>query len=355
METQRDDRSTVSFQNAAQLAVGDVPELYRIVEAADGEHLSVGLKADARYREEMPLKQTRHRAIEYVPENHRPVRAGTGQCVPRRVENHADDLAARSAEGTKQFAVGRVPKIDGAVVGTAGQQGFGRVEGDAGDIPRLPWEGVQQLTAGSVPEVDGAIGAAAGQPAPSRVEGHARHLAALPFELGTPPFKGAEQLPLDGIPKRYGSVEAAAGKFLEPRIKGDALYRAVIPFQCAPQSDPGRNAPRCSRPPGSRWHRRPVCAYVGIRCMTTGKRLTLVHRRSGHQRQCSKGHSRFSGSIAGIELIGEPQQSRPFALALQPRLVAGEERGLALAGIGRRHHHLGPRGYGSHDFQLRLG
>src|SRR5215472_4218788 len=135
METQRDDRPAMPFQNASQLAVGDVPELYRIVEAADGEHLSFGLKADARYREKMPLKQSRYRTIEYVPQNHRPVRASTRQCVPRRVENHADDFAARSAEGTKQFAVGRVPKIDGAVVGSAGQQGFRRVEGDAGDIP----------------------------------------------------------------------------------------------------------------------------------------------------------------------------------------------------------------------------
>src|SRR5262249_51880183 len=35
VEAQRDDRSAMAFQNAAQLAVGDIPEFDGIVEAAD--------------------------------------------------------------------------------------------------------------------------------------------------------------------------------------------------------------------------------------------------------------------------------------------------------------------------------
>jgi hypothetical protein len=47
METQRDDRSPMSFQNAAQLTVGDVLKLYSVIEAADRHHASGWPKADA--------------------------------------------------------------------------------------------------------------------------------------------------------------------------------------------------------------------------------------------------------------------------------------------------------------------
>ena len=59
--------------------------------------------------------------------------------------------------------------------------------------------------------------------------------------------------------------------------------------------------------------------------------------------------------VTGVEPVAEPQQGRPFELALQPRLVAGEHGRLALAGVGRRHDHFGPGGDRSHDLQLRLG
>jgi hypothetical protein len=48
-----------------------------------------------------------------------------------------------------------------------------------------------------------------------------------------------------------------------------------------------------------------------------------------------------SGPVAGIELVGESQQGRPFALALGSRLVGGEkerlggERPGATIGMGR--------------------
>ncbi len=38
-------------------------------------------------------------------------------------------------------------------------------------------------------------------------------------------------------------------------------------------------------------------------------------------------------AVAGIEAIAQPQQGRPFALALKARHVAGKLSGLALAGF----------------------
>jgi hypothetical protein len=63
MKTQRDDRTPMSFQNAAQsrvrlFAAGHIPKLDGIVEAADCEHASGWRKADSRDRTAMPFEQT---------------------------------------------------------------------------------------------------------------------------------------------------------------------------------------------------------------------------------------------------------------------------------------------------------
>src|SRR6516162_5728686 len=232
--------------------------------------------------------------------------------MPGRVEDHTDDLAARSAECPKQFAVSRIPEIYSAIIGTAGQHVPCRVEGNAGNGAGLPREGIKQLTAGGVPEVDGAIGAAARQPSPRRVESHARNLAALPFERAAPPFEPMEQLAVGGVPKRYGAIEAASSELLKGRIEGDTFDRAVVPIQRAPQPDPGRRAPACSRPPTRSWHRRSDGFMP--KAPLGPEADHQLYRRVFPTSTATAGHC--SVPIAGIKLVGEPQESWPLALAL---------------------------------------
>jgi len=73
METQRDDRPPMSFQDAAQLAARDVPKLYGIVKTTDREHTSIWLKVDTRNREKMLFEQTRYCAVKYIPQDYSPI------------------------------------------------------------------------------------------------------------------------------------------------------------------------------------------------------------------------------------------------------------------------------------------
>jgi hypothetical protein len=58
METQRDDRSAMSFENATQLAVGHVPKPDGIVETANCQHMPARLKPDTADRTAMSFEQT---------------------------------------------------------------------------------------------------------------------------------------------------------------------------------------------------------------------------------------------------------------------------------------------------------
>src|SRR5712671_3282377 len=58
METQRDNRSPMSFENAPQLAVGHVPKSDGIVETADCQHIPARLKPDTADRTAMSFEQT---------------------------------------------------------------------------------------------------------------------------------------------------------------------------------------------------------------------------------------------------------------------------------------------------------
>jgi hypothetical protein len=58
METQRDNRSAVSFENASQFAVGHVPKPDGIVETANCKHMPARLKPDTADRTAMSFEQT---------------------------------------------------------------------------------------------------------------------------------------------------------------------------------------------------------------------------------------------------------------------------------------------------------
>ena len=58
METQRDNRSAMSFEDATQFAVGHVPKPDGIVETADCKHMPARLKTDTADRTAMSFEET---------------------------------------------------------------------------------------------------------------------------------------------------------------------------------------------------------------------------------------------------------------------------------------------------------